>query len=516
MVLSLSERAALRIGVVMAVGVMVRESMVRFVVAVVVIVSAACGTTDRTASEDPDELITDTTAPVEPPSMQPIDEPSGGPVCEADLVPALAALDSETGEFQWTYCSADLAWREVRGATDDIVYIDSTTSDSPSSASASGLLTAVIAVDALSGEELWRVPVVRQQLGWPLGPFAGSGVVVVAVNDDNGAAIVGLDAKSGDTIWRVAEADLSGAAATMGAPVPAVAPLANTDEVAVLAVPSGLVGLDRVNGTQLWSSEVFLLDESGVGVARGPAAVDGSTVMIPAAAQTATAPMPPGGESGTGCCVGPDGVTYCVGEPGETAPGAVIAGDDDPPCALVTAPLGPSTLVAVDASTGATLWQGPRLDHPAAADGYVVGYVHSGMGSSSGPNSEVIVVDATTGEQLWSQPGSESYGDLWAIGDGAVYVNAINDDSQPSVVAYELESGDERWRLSPESRLSEPQQVVDDGVVLLWNDLAMLSTTDGTARWTIPASVSPETPMSSVGHNSAAVFVSFNGLQWTD
>ncbi len=475
----------------MAVVVRVRKSMVRFLAAVTVVVSAACGTTDRTASEDPGELITDTTVSVVAPSVESSNDPSSGPVCEDNLVPTLAALDPTTGEFQWTYCSADLAWREVRGATDDIVYIDSTMPDPSASASEFGQLNAVVAVDSRSGEELWRVPVVRQQLGWPLGPFAGSGVVVVAVDDDNGAAIVGLDANSGDTIWRVAEADLSGAAASMGAPDPVVAPLANTDEVAVLAVPSGLVGLDRVSGTQLWSSdEVFLLDESGVGVARGPAAVDGSTVMIPAASEVVTGVVADGG--------------------------AIVSGPDLPPGDTVTIPMGPSRLIAVDASTGATLWQGPRLDHPTAADGYVVGYDHSWMGSSPTPEWEVIVIDARTGEQLWSRPGRESYGDLWAIGDGAVYVNAINDNSTPSVVAYELESGDERWRLSPESMLSEPQQVVDDGVALLWNDLAMLSTTDGTTRWTIPASVSPETPMSSVGHNSASVFVSFNGLQWTD
>jgi hypothetical protein len=129
MVLSPGWRVVLRIGVVMAVGVMVRKSMVRFVVAVVVVVSAACGTTDRTASEDPDELITDTTVPMVPPSMQSSDEHSSGPVCEDDLVPALAALDPATGEFEWTYCSADLAWREVRGATDDIVYVNSTMPD---------------------------------------------------------------------------------------------------------------------------------------------------------------------------------------------------------------------------------------------------------------------------------------------------------------------------------------------------------------------------------------------------
>lgn len=52
-----------------------------------------------------------------------------------------------------------------------------------------------------------------------------------------------------------------------------IAPLANTDEVAV---------------AQLWSSTVSLLDESGVGTARGPAAVDGSTVLIPAASEIIT------------------------------------------------------------------------------------------------------------------------------------------------------------------------------------------------------------------------------------
>jgi outer membrane protein assembly factor BamB len=135
---------------------------------------------------------------------------------------------------------------------------------------------------------------------------------------------------------------------------------------------------------------------------------------------------------------------------------------------------------------------------------------------SPGPDSEVVVVDATTGEHLWSQPGRESYGDLWAIGDGAVFVNGVGDDSLPTVVAYELDAGDERWRHSTGPGLSDPQQVVDDGVVLLWTDLAMLSTTDGTTRWTVPGSVDAETPMSGVGHNATSIFVSFNGLPYGD
>jgi outer membrane protein assembly factor BamB len=201
---------------------------------------------------------------------------------------------------------------------------------------------------------------------------------------------------------------------------------------------------------------------------------------------------------------------------GGDEPGAVTPGDDDPPCEAMTGPAGPSTLVAVDADTGTTLWRGPRLDHPTAAQGYVVGYDHSWMSSPTRPVPEVIVVDATTGTQLWTRPGAESYGDLWALGDGAVYVNVLG-GMPPDVVAYELESGDERWRRSLDMTLpKDPQQVADDAVVLLWDALAVLSTADGATRWTVPAPTNPEALMSSVGHNAASIFVSYNGLPWTD
>jgi outer membrane protein assembly factor BamB len=130
------------------------------------------------------------------------------------VLPATAAIDRTTGEFQWTYCSAELAWREVRGATDDIVYVDTTMPDPSASASEYRRLNAVIALDARSGAELWRVAVARQQLGWPPGPFTGSGVVVVQVDDEAEAAIVGVDADTGETRWRVTEAELDATIAT--------------------------------------------------------------------------------------------------------------------------------------------------------------------------------------------------------------------------------------------------------------------------------------------------------------
>jgi outer membrane protein assembly factor BamB len=455
------------------------KMMDRRLVAGVVVIAAACGATenDRSTADHPTSMA-DTVAVAMPPSTVRSDEAFSAPVCVGGLLPALAAIDGSTGGFQWTYCSAEPAWREVRGATDEVVFVDATMPDPSASASEFRQVEAVIAVDARSGVELWRVPVARQQFGWPLGPFAGGGVVVVEVDDGDGAAIVGLGADTGETLWRVAEADLGVVAASSSAGSLAVAPVANTEEVVVLAVPTGLVGLERTSGELMWSSDVFLLDQSGVGVSRGPAAVDGSTVIIPAAT--------------------------------DMIPALDAAGQ------TVMVPVEPSALVAVDASTGATLWQGSRLDHPVAGDGYVVGYVHAGA-MAGGRDAEVIVVDAMTGEQLWSKPGQESYGDLWAIGDGAVYVNAIGDGTPRDVVAYELKSGVERWRRTTDTPLpGEPQQVADDGVVLLLDNLAVLSSADGTTRWTIAASVAPETPMSSVGHNAASIFVSFNGRQWTD
>lgn len=477
-------------------------------VAGAVFVLAACGTSDRQASEVSSSTAATTVASVPSSTVPPTGDTSGEPVCADGLLPGLAALDRTTGEVQWTYCSADLAWREVRGATDDIVYLDATMPDPSASATDYRQLSAVIAVDATSGAELWQVPVARPQLGWAPGPFAGGEVVVVEVDDGDGVAIAGLDARTGGELWRVAGSDLGGATGSMSV----VAPLANTEEVVVVTVPSGLVGLDRASGEQVWSSEVFLLDESGVMASRGPAAVDGSTVMVPAASETVDAPMPPGGESGAGCCVAPDGTSFCFGEPDDSSAGATASSGDDPPCELVTAPMGPSVLVAVDGSTGATLWRGPRLDHPTAADGYVVGYDHSWMGSSSTPEWEVIVVDAGTGVLRWSGPGSESYGDLWAIGDGIV---AVTLNGRTEIVGYELDTGDERWRIDA-AGLGEPQLIADTTLVLLWEaDLSAVSTSDGSTMWTADEPVGSAL-MNNVGVRGSSLFVALNSRPWGD
>lgn len=486
-------------------------------VAGVLLLLVACSTPAPKTAEAPSSTGSVSGAPAStaPASTAPAStggaaEVAVGPVCDDGLLPGLAAIDAVTGEFRWTYCSADLAWREIRGATEDVVYVDATAPD-PSGSSGAGSLVTLVAVDAVSGAELWQLRIAHPTLGRPAGPIAGRGVVVVEVEsaDGDATAIVGVDARTGDELWRATASDLRGTTDLAPGLTSRVSPLATTEGIVVVSVPAGLVGLDRTSGEQVWSSEVLLFDDSGVSVSRAAAAVDGSTVILPAASEVATAPMPAEGPNG-GCCVAPDGSVLCAwpgGAPHETAPGA-----DSPPCDVVTVPVGPSRLIAVDGMSGEVLWQGPRIDHPTAADGVVVG----NAGPTAGPTRELTAVDAATGDVLWSRPGSASYGELWAVGDGAVYVN-VRDDPQVDIVAYEAGTGDERWRRhGGVSVPSDPQQVADGAVVLLWDDLAALSTLDGTTRWTVPASVAPGTPMSSVGHDAASVFVSFNSQGWAD
>jgi outer membrane protein assembly factor BamB len=359
-----------------------------------------------------------------------------------------------TGAVRWSYCSADKAWRTLLGATDTAVYLKSRTEDGKS------VLTAI---DATKGEELWRYPVGLPGGGETIaqGPIAGSGVVVVTVNEGSGAELVAVDAMTGTERWRTT-LPIDNVQMTPAGPTPGTvtgtgpfttvesvfAPFANTDTVVVLAGNvGGLRGFDRTTGTQLWTSPLALQDDSGVRVERSAAAVAGAIVILPAH----------------------------------------------------------GNLVAIDARTGTELWQAPGLHHPSAGAGFVVGY------QGNGPAQTVSAIDAHTGTLLWTQPGAPSYGDLWAIGGGVV---AVLDDTH-QIVAYELATGQVRWRrTAQDSTRSEPQIAVDDAVFILWEaNVGVLSPTDGSTRWEAQAPLGSPL-MSSVANNTDTLFVSVNTLAW--
>ena len=83
------------------------------------------------------------------------------------------------------------------------------------------------------------------------------------------------------------------------------------------------------------------------------------------------------------------------------------------------------------------------------------------------------------------------------------------------LVAYELSSGDQRWRAAQTAYI-EPQLISGTSLVGLWEgEIAVASTTDGATIWS--ATEPFRSPlMNSVGSNGETVFVAINSLPWRD
>lgn len=159
--------------------------------------------------------------------------------------------------------------------------------------------------------------------------------------------------------------------------------------------------------------------------------------------------------------------------------------------------------VGIDVTDGSVMWEGDLVQNPSAAQGVIVGGPPSGRG-------DIRALDALTGRTLWSHPGRESYGGIWALGDGGAYVL---DDT--GIVAYDLRTGAERWRRADDVR-GEPQTVSGSSLLLLWEGrIGGLSTRDGSTIWdqTQPF----QSPlMDNLRTTNSTVYVAVNSLPWTD
>ncbi len=266
-----------------------------------------------------------------------------------------------------------------------------------------------------------------------------------------GGIVVVQDAQSPGEI--VGLEAVSGAEVWRSAGAP---PIAHTESVVVtMASDHRLVGHDRASGVRLWAtSAIGGGDMSGDMSGWWAGAVDGDRLFVPAGSAT----------------------------------------------------------VALDASSGAELWRGPLLDDPWAGHGHVVGGVpQTDAPDQDGP--EIAAIDASTGVQVWTAPGRESYGDLLAVGDGAVIVADVNNGE---LVAYELATGQVRWQQPFQTSVGEAQLVTDDAVFTLWEEvLAAVSTVDGSVRWAWRSPVGSPW-MNHLGTNSSTLFVAINSLPWGD
>lgn len=343
-----------------------------------------------------------------------------------------------------------------------------------------GEYPAVGAMDLATGEVHWvvcsSVEAYRDVLG------VGD-VVLVQESTPERHHVMALDPIDGSQRWRRSTRFTPPSAGHVDAQGVAVLPVIDA------GVPA-LVGIDSSTGTERWrvtSSEVPLAhgaqvtivgqaaDMSGQSPVRGLNPVTGEEVWVSEVVLS-----------------DPSGVR--VGR----SPVALDGG-------IAVVPAG-ETVRGIDAGTGDVIWEASHLSHLVAADGVVVGV------NIAGPGSTITALDLGSGKHLWTQRGAASYGGIIAAGEGVVVVKA---SGTGEFVAYELATGDERWRVQPRVMV-EPQLVSGRSVFTMWEgEIAVVSTTDGTSLWsaTLPFG-SPL--MNSVGTNGEVVVVAINSRPWDD
>lgn len=195
---------------------------------------------------------------------------------------------------------------------------------------------------------------------------------------------------------------------------------------------------------------------------------------------------------------------------------AKAASDDT---VYVTTPPAPASrrepsYIAYDAATGDQRWIDgrDRYQQEVAGDNDVAVSEPPTVGGvrlTGGQDDPLVAYDADTGDELWRAPGHLPYDDVWAIGDGAVFVTDCCENDHSVVVAHEFASGEIRWQ---NSTLPGPAwHVYDDRLLSLWFNVAAVDTRSGEVVWQTHY---PDPPggfprMIGAVANARSVFVSF-------
>ncbi len=143
-------------------------------------------------------------------------------------------------------------------------------------------------------------------------------------------------------------------------------------------------------------------------------------------------------------------------------------------------------VIALDAATGVEQWRGdldrlneelpddaarPTSDPPTI----------DGVALTGGQDDPLVAADIASGTELWRNDDHLVYDDVWAVGDGAVFMNHQT-GAESTVVAYEVTTGDVRWEqeLGMEAY---PWWVDGERVFASWTNVASMSTVDGSVFW---------------------------------
>lgn len=379
------------------------------------------------------------------------------------------------------------------------------------------------ALDVATGEVLWERA--SQGTGWCTGwnpqwpePDVGSSPYGAAVG------AIGLIARADPTLLVCSDTSVGGELPSPGATsVLRAVDLASGREVGAVTVEGGLLSLDLVgddlivatvaadgaidvtrvgllSGGEVWTeaTEIVAVDEEGMLLGTWLQVIDGAVVLTSSDGDVTVAldadtgervPTPPLLQTADGGWVrladgsralidygltssGDGSGSYLVGEPSVTVAGPdgqerfSAAGELWSPWVTdgsmadriaVTRPAdsGGTELVALDVVTGEELWTSPAAWSSTILQ--VDGVVVSGSGYLS-------ATDLRTGEELWERRGS-TFGAVSPVTDGSRLAVPIGEDGATWLVAIDIRSGAEAWRV-PLVPIVELVTVVDGGVLV--------------------------------------------------
>jgi outer membrane protein assembly factor BamB len=292
--------------------------------------------------------------------------------------------------------------------------------------------------------------------------------------------LLALDARSGAELWRAAAA-----APRWGWPQ---GPFAASDIVVFRADEAGVpavVGVDALTGAELWRLPG---PEVGEPVANTP-----GVVVVDEGVRLRGLDRFTGQELWSSELAFQD-------LSGVVAARAATAVDGD----MVIVPTS-TGLVALNAPTGRERWRSQPYGHPTAGNRAVV--------ATTETPGAFVTLEAATGIERFRATGAPSYGEIWAVGDGAVHVI----DPQAGIVAYDLATGAVRWSRPLDERLyGQPQLVLGSRLILLWEaQLAVLETSTGSTWWLVDRPLATSWT-NSVGANTGSVIVAANTLPFAD
>jgi outer membrane protein assembly factor BamB len=156
---------------------------------------------------------------------------------------------------------------------------------------------------------------------------------------------------------------------------------------------------------------------------------------------------------------------------------------------------GTSNVQAVELETGEPVWDAPPTLQDESRTGVTIDGTRAFVGDESG---RVYAIDLDRGAVAWTETAGTLAGPV-TVGGGVVaaVVAASDTERSTTIVAFDVETGDRRWSVTPDATATfgSLPAIVGGAVVVAFPDGTVLglSTSDGSQVWSerIPALVSP-------------------------